>query len=218
MFFKIILISTILLSNLTFSSEKDSQNQQRQAISTFYSNIDCMKNFLSLPVSFVRPNETIQTSKVTQDILIWLTMYIPRFYSVETNLGHIHSIIQIISRDNPTIDAEYKAIQSIQWDNVDMTYEELQTNLANLVQFYKKYKTEIQSHASCTLQPEDKTPSIVSNNTEKPTEKLKPQPDLNKNNSDNYKIIIAKLKNCIVAFLKAFCKYITNKLSKIKII
>lgn len=211
MFFKIILISTILLSNLTFSSEKDSQNQQRQAISTFYSNIDWMKNFLSLPVSFVNPNLTSKTSKLPENTHKWLKSYMPRFYNVETNFRHIDSIIQIISRENPTIDAEYKAIQSIKWDNVDMTYEELQTNLANLVQFYKKYKTEIQSHASCTLQPEDKTPSIVSNNTEKPTEKLKPQPDLNKNNSDNYKIIIAKLKNYIVTFFKGIYAYITNK-------
>lgn len=190
MFFKIILISTILLSNLTFSSGKDSQNKQEKAVSTFYDNIDHMKKILSLSVSALNPNLTSKTSKLPENTHKWLKSYMPRFYNVETNFRHIDSIIQIISRDNSTIDAEYKVIQSIKWDNSNITYEELQTNLANLIQFYEKYKTEIQSHASCTLQPEDKTPSIVSNNTKKTTEKLKPKPDLNKNNSNNYKIII----------------------------
>lgn len=178
MFFKIILISTILLSNLTFSSGKDSQNKQEKAVSTFYDNIDHMKKILSLSVSALNPNLTSKTSKLPENTHKWLKSYMPRFYNVETNFRHIDSIIQIISRDNSTIDAEYKVIQSIKWDNSNITYEELQTNLANLIQFYEKYKTEIQSHASCTLQPEDKTPSIVSNNTKKTTEKLKPKPDL----------------------------------------
>lgn len=218
MFFKIIFFGIILWSNLTFSSGKDIQKTQSQVISQFYAHINHMKRLLSLPVSFVRPNKTSKTLKVSQNTQKWLTKYMPRFYSVETNFVHIESIIKTISRDNSTIDAEYKIIQSIQWNNVDMTYEELQTNLKKLIEFYEKYKTNIEKKVSCTLQPEDKTPSIVSNNTKKTTEKLKPQPDLNKNNGDNYKIIIVKLKNCIVTFLKTFCKKITNKLSKIKII
>lgn len=211
MFFKIILISTILLSNLTFSSEKDSQNKQSQAVSTFYDNIDWMKKMLALPVSILKPNETSQACKLAENTQKWLKGYMPRFYNVETNFGDINSIIQTISNDNFTINAEYKVIQSIKWDNSNITYEELQTNLANLIEFYEKYKTKIQSHASCTLQPEDKTPSIVSNYTKKTTEKLKHQFDLNKNNGNNYKIAMQKLKNYIVTFFKGIYAYITNK-------
>ncbi len=215
MFFKIILFSISLWQHFSFSSVQDTKtlenNGQREAVYSFYNNIAYIKGFFNLKKSFLKPSGKLNLkSKLSAKKRNFIKNYMPRFYSLETNFKHIDSIIQTISSNNPEIKKSYEEIQSIDWEKLDITYQELHANIEKLISFYEKYKTEISKDVASFTPTENKTPPIQTNLI---PEKPSTQSDLDKKdtkrNQKTFFTQISQLKLYVDSYMTLFFKKAT---------
>lgn len=211
MFFKIILFSISLWQHFSFSSVQDTKtlenNGQHEAVSSFYDNIAHMKRTFTLKISYFKPNPFNKELKIPEEKRNFIKNYMPRFYSLETNFKHIDCIIQKISSNNPEIKKSYEEIQSIDWTNLDITYEKLHANIKKLISFYEKYKTEISKDVASFTPTENKTPPIQTNLIpEKPSTQSDFDKKDTKRNQKTFFTQISQLKLYVDSYMGLFFK------------